>query len=131
VLEWRGEGFVYRGFWKLKKSMPFEEIVRFRRLTTQRHVKFCFQRVPVSPVKNKTVAWQAWHFEFEISRRLVMELNVPRVGEVLEFVFSEDRVRWVNGTVLRVDEAAASFDAVRLWPERLCTQCALFSVHSG
>ena len=33
---------------------------------------------------------------------------------MLEFVFSEDRVRWVNGTVLRVDEAASSFDAVRL-----------------
>jgi len=55
-----------------------------------------------------------------------MELNAPRVGEVLEFVFSEDRVRWVNGTVLRVDEAAASFDAVRLWPETVCSvQCSL------
>ena len=67
----------------------------------------------------------------KLAAALLMEFNAPRVGEVLEFVFSEDRVRWVNGTVLRVDEAAASFDAVRLWPERLCTQCALFSVHSG
>jgi len=41
------------------------------------------------------------------------DFRAPRIGEELEFVFTEDRTQWVHGTVQYVDQDARQFEAVQ------------------
>jgi hypothetical protein len=43
------------------------------------------------------------------------DFRAPRVGEELEFVFSEDRAQWVYGTVQYVDQDADSSKRFRVF----------------